>query len=302
MEVSDITGPSNSCASRNKLKKREIKVPAKLGVIVAILFLAGASRSWADMLTVELTRFGACINLAACQQVITDGPGPGGVIAFSATVGELPDGIFQASGTLTETDVLIGPTSASAILLNLTNLSVQGIAGGIGSPPIISGEIGVISSVPVVAPNGVFGFAFLVGQYQDPSGVISSADLILQARADGILLGLVDAGMVANVRSPVAFAGFDARPGLGIPVDNLLIGTLDFQVAAGDGFFLPGSAQAEVQAIPEPSALILLGCIIIGIFVRTYAARSVEDGTRCKCSLYHILRVWRQSNPHKKGV
>ena len=205
----------------------------------------------ADPFTVTVTRFGTCLVLSNCQQTYTGTNS----LTFSTVVGELPTGLFSASGTVTETD------NGGAVFLSLTDLTVQGISGGLTSPPAIPGGIEIVSGGRVVSLGGVSGFASLNGQYQ---GGISYDELNLRAQIGGLTVGFVDAGVVTNQPSPVPFSLFDARSYPDIPVANKLIGTLNFDVAPGDGFYLPGSAEAFAEPIPEPSTLSMLGSAIIG--------------------------------------
>lgn len=207
---------------------------------------------WADPFTITVTRFGNCLVLSDCQKTFTGT----GSLAFSTVVGELGGGgIFSASGMVTETDI------DGSIFLSITDLTVQGISGGLTSPPAIPGGIEVVSGGRIVSLDGVAGFASLNGQYQ---GAINYDELNLRAQVGGLTVGFVDAGVVTNQPSPVPFSLFDARSFPDIPVANKLIGTLNFDVAAGDGFFLPGSADTFAQPIPEPSTLTLLVSALIG--------------------------------------
>jgi hypothetical protein len=131
----------------------------------------------------------------------------------------------------------------------------------------------VISGPPLVSLNGVSGFASLNGQYRTfpgGTGTIGNAQLTLQARVGGLLLGFVDAGPAGGLASPASFSGFDARSFPDIPVDNLLLGVFNFDVGAGDGFVLPGSG--DVSAIPEPSALLSLA---LGLMLLTVLGRKM---------------------------
>jgi hypothetical protein len=213
---------------------------------------------WADPFTITVTRFGTCAVLSDCQQTFT---GDGSLTFSVPRLGEFPDGIFSASGTVTETD------TAGSIFLSLTNLTVQGLGGGITSPPAIPGGIEIVSGGRIVSLDGVSGFASLNGQYQTNSGtgIIGYDELNLRAQIGGLTVGFVDAGVVTGVPSPVPFSIFNARSFPDIPVANKLIGTLNFDVAPGDGFFLPGSADVFAQPVPEPSTLFLLGSTLIGI-------------------------------------
>ena len=121
------------------------------------------------------------------------------------------------------------------------------------------------------------GFASLDGEYRSfAGGVIDYANLLLQARLGGLLLGLVDPPAVNGVPSPSPFSGFDSRS-FGLPVSNLLFGVFDFEIAAGSGFVLPASREAFAQAIPEPSTLWLmpLGLAVLALRRR---ARTGRDG------------------------
>jgi hypothetical protein len=204
----------------------------------------------------EVTRFGSCITPPGCTVDLSDSGS--GVINFSVQVGTLPDGIFTAAGTATETFTPGPAGSATSILMVLTNLTVQGVAGGIGAPPVIEGEIGLVSTLPIVSPGGVTGGAFLNGQFQNPSGTIGSGTLSLEARVDGGLLGRVTAAAVPGGASPQGFSGTSTGV-FPFPVDNLLIGTFDFSLGPSDGFFLPGSGDVFATAVPEPGTLLLLG-------------------------------------------
>ena len=206
-------------------------------------------------------------------------PAPG-IIDFSIPlIGESPGGVFTASGRATETLTHDAAGKVTGILMNLTNSTVQGLSGGIGIPAVIPGEIGMISSVPLVTLDGVAGFASLNGQYQNFTGDgITSANLTVQALLDGCTVGLAQGGTVSNVPSPAPFANFNARTCPVGPFDNLFFVNADFGVAAGDGFSLPMSAEGFVEPAPEPSTLILLsfGLMAVGTFgwkLRTMRAR-----------------------------
>lgn len=233
-----------------------------LGLVVAALPLIW-NPTPVSALSIEITRFGTCITPPGCVAEFNDSLTPG-VINFSTSVGVLPDGIFTASGQAIETITRDAAGRVTGILLTLTNATVQGIAGGIGSPSVIAGEIGVISSQPLVSPVGVTGFANLNGLYKNPTGTIGFANISAQARVDGGLLGLVVPPAAINVASPVPFAGFNANV-FPFPVDNLLIGTLDFSLAPGDGFFLPTSADSFAAPVPEPTTLFLWGTTMAGL-------------------------------------
>src|SRR5882757_7881738 len=114
----------------------------RLFLRVILLFAISVATSFAIPFTVTVTRFGTCLILADCQQTFTGD----GIINFSVTnLGELPDGIFSVSGTATETDI------GNTILLTLTNLTVQGLSGGITSPPAIPGGIEIVSGATIVS-------------------------------------------------------------------------------------------------------------------------------------------------------
>jgi hypothetical protein len=199
------------------------------------------------------------------------------IIDFSIPlVGQLPDGVFTASGRATETLTRDAAGHLTGILMNLTNTTVQGLTGGIGSPAVIAGEMGMISSVPLVTLDGVSGFASLSGQYQNfTGGSITSANLTVQSLLDGCTVGLAQGGMVSNVPSPSPFANFNARtcpvPG---PFDNLFFVNADFEVAAGDGFSLPASAEGFVEPAPEPSTLLLFSFGLIAVAILKWKLRT----------------------------
>ena len=252
---------------------------AKTVLIMAGLTMVGVPVCRADPFTVTLTRFGTC--LGSCSMTIVDnGPldtNPAtGIIDFSVpVVGEFPDGVFAASGEAVETLTRDAAGNVIGILMNLTNSTVQGLAGGIGSPAVIPGEIGLISSEPLRTLDGVSGFAALNGQYQNfTGGTITSANLTVQSLLDGCTVGLAQGGAVSNVSSPSPFANFDARtcpvPG---PFDNLFFVNADFEVSAGDGFSLPLSAEGFVQPVPEPSTLLLFGFGLIAIAALSWKLR-----------------------------
>jgi len=232
------------------LNPRILALPLVFAMCVFALLMPAPAAA----LTIEVTRFGTCITPPGCSVTITDN-GPGdlnpapGVIDFSQTVGILPDGVFMAAGRAIETVTRDTAGRVSSILLTLTNAAVQGLAGGVGTPALIAGEIGVLSNVPIVSLDGVSGFASLVGQYQG----VGFASVTLEARVDGGLLGRV---VPPSSLSVTSFAGMDART-FPFPVDNLLIGTLDFDVAPGAGFLLPTSGDA-FAAVPETGTLLLV--------------------------------------------
>ena len=212
----------------------------------------------ADPFTVTVTRFGSCAVLSDCQQTFTGTSS----LTFSAPfVGEVGGGIFSVTGTVSEFDV------ANSVFLSLTNVTVQGLLGGLPAPTAIAGGIEIVSGGRVVSLNGVSGYASLNGQYQTNSGTgtIDYDHLTLQANVGGITVGFVDAGAVTGVASPDPFSGFNGRDFPILVADNKLIGTLNFNIAPGDGFFLPGSADTFAAPVPEPSTLLLLSSAMLGI-------------------------------------
>jgi PEP-CTERM motif len=213
--------------------------------------------TWADPFTITVTRFGSCAVLSDCQQTFT---GTNSLTFTAPFVGEVGGGIFSVTGTVSEFDV------ASSVFLSLTNVTVQGLIGGLPAPTEIAGGIEIVSGGRVVSLNGVSGFASLNGQYQTNSGAgdIDFADLTLQANVGGITVGFVDGGTVTGVPSPDPFSGFNGRDFPSLVADNKLIGTLNFNIAPGDGFFLPGSADTFAEPTPEPSTLLLLGSGMLG--------------------------------------
>jgi hypothetical protein len=257
---------------------------AKAALVVTTLILLEIPLCRADPFTVTLVRFGTC--LGSCEVVIADNgpldlnPAPE-IIDFSIPqVGQLPDGVFKASGRAIETLTHNASGKVTGILMTLTNSAVQGLAGGVGSPPVIPGEIGMISSVPLVTLDGVSGFASLSGQYQNfTGGNITSATLSVQSLLDGCTVGLAQGGTVSNVPSPSPFANFNARtcpvPG---PFDNLFFVNANFDVAAGDGFILPMSAEGFAQPEPEPSTLILFSFGLVAVC--TYSCKLRAGRTR----------------------
>lgn len=248
---------------------------AKSALVAAFLIsFAPLSRA---VFTVEVTRFGGCVGPtpAGCVFEIPDNSALDNnpaleVIDFALPiVGQAPT-VFSASGRATETVTRDASGRVTSILLQLTDATVQGQSGA-----NIPGQIGLISGVPLASLGGVSGFASLDGEYRSfSSGVIGQANLLLQARLGGVLLGLVDPPAVNGLPSPVPFSGFDARS-FPFPVNNLLFGIFDFQASAGSGFFLPGSGEAFAQAIPEPSTvwLIPLGLAAVWLRCRKLVAR-----------------------------
>jgi hypothetical protein len=225
----------------------------------ALYFLVLISTpAWADPFTITVTRFGTCAVLSDCQQTFT---GTNSLTFSAPLVGELGGGIFSVTGTVSETD------SAGSVFLSLTDVTVQGLIGGLPAPTGIAGGIEIVSGGRVVSLNGVSGYASLNGQYQTNSGAgtIDYADLTLQANVGGITVGFVDAGTVTGIASPSPFSGFNGRDFPFLVADNKLIGTLNFNIAPGTGFYLPGSAETFASPIPEPSTLLLLGPAMLGI-------------------------------------
>jgi len=244
----------------------------RLFLRVILLFAISVATSSAIPFTVTVTRFGTCLILTDCQMTFTGD----GTINFSVSnLGELPDGIFSVSGTATETDI------GNTILLTLTNVTVQGLAGSITSPPAIPGGIEIVSGATIVSLGGVSGFASLNGQYQTNtgSGPIAYDELNLRAQVGGLTVGFVDAGPITGGTSPVPFSLFNGRS-FPIPVDNKVIGTYNFDVAPGDGFFLPSSGEAFAAPVPEPSSLLLPGSAVIGFALLRAVARLRDPRVR----------------------
>jgi PEP-CTERM motif len=214
----------------------------------------------ADPFTVTVTRFGTCAVLSDCQQTFT---GTGSLTFTAPLVGEVGGGIFSVTGTVSEFD------DAGSIFLSLTNVTVQGLVAGLPAPTGIAGGIEIVSGGRIVALDGVSGYASLNGQYQTNSGTgtIDYDELTLQANVGGITVGFVDGGAVTDVPSPSPFSGFNGRDFPFLVADNKLFGTLNFNIAPGDGFFLPGSADtfAEPSSVPEPSTLLLIGSTMLGL-------------------------------------
>ena len=244
-----------------------MKLSAK-SILAGLCLLAFVPLGHAQLFTVEVTRFGTCLGQGCIFEIADnsalDSNPALGVIDFALpSVGQAPT-VFSALGHATETITRDASGRVTSILMNLTNTTVQGQSGA-----NIFGQIGLISSAPLVSLGGVAGFASLNGEYRSfGSGVIGHADLLLQARVGGLLLGLVDPPAVNGVSSPSTFSGFNARSYPDIPVDNLLLGIFDFEMSAGSGFFLPGSGEVFAQAIPEPSALWLLGLGLAAVGLR----------------------------------
>ena len=248
-------------------------------VAIAILLLC-ADPTPASALSIGFSRIGRCIATPAgdpCNVTIVDNDltrdsdPTVGVIGFSLVVGQLPDGLFAASGTVIETIVRApGSGAVRGIQLRLTDAVVQNIAGGLGGtggPGIVEGTIGIFSSVPFVSLTGVSGFASLVGQYENFRGAnIGFADVGLQTRV-GTLIASVNPGIVTNAPSPVLFSEFDTGA-FPFPVSNLLSAVINFELDAGDGFRLPDSADSAVSPVPEPATLLLVGTTAAGILVR----------------------------------
>lgn len=215
--------------------------------------------------SIGLTRFGGCLTPpGGCTLTINDNDplhdfNPAlGVIQFSEQIGQFPDGIFSASGTLIETIVTDGTGRVTGLGLVLTNALVLGTVGGIGAPPHILGQIAVVSNVPIVSLGGVAGGVGLGGSYLGTTGNIGFADIRAEGRVGGAFLAAVDPLPASGVPSPVPFGGV-AFGAINLPVAAPLIGTLNFELAAGDAFFLPASADFSVAEIPEISTFLLLG-------------------------------------------
>jgi hypothetical protein len=135
--------------------------------------------------------------------------------------------------------------------------------------------------------------ASLNGQYQNfTGGGITFADLTVQALLDGV--GLAQGGAVSNVPSPAPFANFNARtcpvPG---PFDNLFFVNANFNVAAGDGFTLPMSAEGFVGPATEPSTLILFafGLMALGTLAGSYEPGALVERPVCLQSVSKLMRV-----------
>jgi len=226
--------------------------------VLAIISTSTSTPTWADPFTIAVTRFGSCAVLSNCQQTFT---GTNSLTFNAPFVGEAGGGIFSVTGTVSEIDF------AGSVFLSLTDITVQGLIGGLAPPTGIAGGIEIVSGGRVVSLNGVGGYASLNGQYQTNSGTgtIPYSDLTLRANVGGITVGFVDAGAVTNAPSPVPFSGFNGRDFPFLVADNKLIGTLNFNIAPGTGFFLPGSADTFASPIPEPSTLLLLGPAMLGI-------------------------------------
>jgi hypothetical protein len=229
----------------------------------------------ADALFIQLTRFGPCPPIPSpCVVVIDDGdpedlnPAPG-IIDFVTSVGALPDGVFEASGTLIET-ITGDPANPTSILLTLTNASVQGTAGGF--PPLftIPGQINVFSTAAI---KGGTGFVSAQGQYQHFNGdQIGFADITFAAASiGGCVLGTVDPQAAAGVAGLVPFNA-SAGGGCGFPSNNLLIGTLTFAMMVNDGFVLPASAEFYA-AVPEPASWLMFLSSAGAVVIRRRAAR-----------------------------
>lgn len=256
-----------------------------LRCLASALLLLCASPAPVSALSMGFSRIGRCIttpSLDPCNLTIFDNdlardsnPTPG-TIDFSVVVGQLPDGLFLASGRVVETITrAAGSGAVGGIRLRLSNAAVQNVAGGLGGsggPGIVEGTIGIFSSEPLVSRAGVSGFASLVGQYQNFRGPdIGFADVGLQARV-GALLASANPGIASNTASPVPFAAF----GTGVfpfPVNNLLTGVVNFEVDAGDGFTLPASAESFASPIPEPTTLLLLGTTAAGLGLARWRQR-----------------------------
>jgi PEP-CTERM motif len=232
---------------------------------VAACLLAVASAAQA-VFTVEVTRFGVCLEPpGGCVFDIADNsaldlnPAPSVIDFALPVVGQAPS-TFASTGRAIETVTRDRQGRVTSILLQLTDTTVRGLAGtGTG------GQIGLVSSVPLTSVWGVSGFASLDGEYRSfAGGVIDHANLMLQARLGGLLLGLVDPPAVDGAPSPTPFAGFDSRA-WNLPVSNLLFAVFDFQVSPDSGFVLPDSGEAFARAIPEPATpwLMALGVVAL---------------------------------------
>jgi hypothetical protein len=245
--------------------------------LAMVLLVLCADPTPVSALSIGFSRIGRCISTLAgdpCNVTIVDNDltrdldPTVGTIGFSLTVGQLPDGLFAASGTVIETIVRApGSGVVRGIQLRLTDAVVQNIAGGLGGtggPGIVEGTIGILSSVPFVSLAGVSGFASLVGQYENFRGAdIGFADVGLQTRV-GALIASVNPGIASSIASPVPFAEFDAGV-FPFPVSNFLSAVINFELDAGDGFSLPASADSAVSPVPEPATLLLFGTTAIGM-------------------------------------
>lgn len=253
--------------------------------LAIVLFLLCVDPTPVSALSIGFSRIGRCIATPAgdpCNVTIVDNDltrdsdPTVGVIGFSLVVGQLPDGLFAASGTVIETIVRApGSGAVRGIQLRLTDAVVQNIAGGLGGtggPGIVEGTIGIFSSVPFVSLTGVSGFASLVGQYENFRGAnIGFADVGLQTRV-GALIASVNPGIVTNTPSPVLFSEFDTGV-FPFPVSNLLSAVINFELDAGDGFRLPASADSAVSPVPEPATLLLFGTTAAGLGLARWRGR-----------------------------
>jgi PEP-CTERM motif len=229
-------------------------------VLALATIAAGLISTPAFGASIGLTRFGTCVTPpGGCTLTINDnGPldiNPAiGITQFSAVIGQAPNGIFSASGTVIETVVRDGAGRVTGLGLTLTDAVVVGISGGIGVPPLILVQIAMVSDVQFVTPFGATGFVGLTGQY---TGGIGSADVLFMGFVGGDFLASVDPPPAVGVPGPVPFAGVSF--GSVGPVAAPLIGALNFGIGGGDGFFLPSSADVSVTEVPEPATGILLG-------------------------------------------
>jgi hypothetical protein len=270
-----VTHPSRFWSITSKTRS-----PALLALVVCWTLTT------ADGGTIGLARFGTCGPAGTCTATVIDnvttGPFPDlnpavGITDFDVLLGDSPDGFYSVRGRLIETIVRNAAGRVVAINLTLTETTLIGLGGGIGSPPVTLGQIAAISSVPLTSLFGVAGGAIVNGQYQNASGIVGFADLLVQARLGGALLGLVNPPAAVGAASPVPFSGadFGAFP---FPVSNLLIGTLDFGVGAGDGFFLPTSGDVFAFEIPEPAGWSLIGSGLVAMIFLQRRRRRVAAG------------------------
>jgi len=253
-----------------------------LGLVVSIYPICTP----ASATSIGLTRFGGCLTPpGGCTLTINDNDPlhdldpTVGVIRFNAQIGQNPDGIFSASGTLFEVVSRDAAGRVIGLALTLTDAIVLGLSGGtIGTPPHMLGQIALVSNVPISAP-GVTGSVFLFGQYAGTTGTIGFADIAIAGFVGGAFFARADPPPAIGAPTPVGFMQ-SASGSTCCPVNNLLIGTIDFGLAAGDAFLLPLSADFTAQAIPEPVTFLLLGAGLIG--------------------LGSLARVWRRIGPKEE--